>query len=56
MDDSVEAMLQGTLPQVVRMCDWMRDDMPAALVEAIDVTELQPPFPTFDRFEQQPTA
>ena len=56
IDDSVEAMLQGTLAQVVRMCDWMRDDMPAARVEAIDVTELQPPFPTFDRFEQQPTA
>ena len=55
-DDSVEAMLQGPLPQVIRMCDWMRDDMPAALVEAIDVTELAPPLPTFDRFEQQPTA
>ena len=56
MDDSVEAMLQGPRRQVTRMCDWMRDEMPAALVEAIDVTELQPPFPTFDRFEQQPTA
>ena len=56
MDDSVEAMLQGTLRQVVRMCDWMRDDMPAALVEEIEVTELQPPFARFDRFEQQPTA
>jgi acylphosphatase len=33
MDDSVEAMLQGTPRQLARMCDWMRDDMPAALVE-----------------------
>jgi acylphosphatase len=56
MDDSVEAMLQGTPRQVVRMCEWMRDDMPAALVEEIDVTEVQPPFPRFDRFEQRPTV
>ena len=56
MDDSVEAMLQGTLRQVTQMCDWMRDDMPAALVEDMDVTEVTPPFPSFDRFEQRPTA
>ncbi len=56
MDDSVEAMLQGTRPQLIRMCDWMRDDMPAALVEHMDVTEVPPPFPRFDRFEQQPTV
>jgi len=56
MDDSVEAMLQGTPQQLARMCDWMRDDMPAALVEEMDVTEVPPPFPRFDRFEQQPTV
>jgi acylphosphatase len=56
MDDSVEAMLQGTRHQLMQMCDWMRDDMPAALVEQMDVTDVPPPFPRFDRFEQQPTA
>jgi acylphosphatase len=54
MDDSVEAMLQGTPEQVKRMCDWM-NDMPAALVEAMEVTEMPPPYPKFDRFEQRPT-
>jgi acylphosphatase len=56
MDDSVEAMLQGTPQQLAQMCDWMRDDMPAALVEGMDVVEVQPPFPRFDRFEQRATA
>lgn len=56
MDDSVEAMLQGTPRQLARMCDWMRDGMTAALVEDMDITEVPPPFPRFDRFEQQPTA
>jgi acylphosphatase len=56
MDDSVEALLQGSRPQVTQMCDWMRDGMPAALVEDMDITQMPPPFPRFDRFEQQPTA
>jgi acylphosphatase len=55
MDDSVEAMLQGTPAQLDRMCDWMRDDMPAALVEHMDVSAVAAPFPRFDRFEQRPT-
>jgi acylphosphatase len=56
MDDSVEAMLQGTPRQLTLMCDWMRDDMPGALVEDMDVTEVAPPFARFDRFEQRPTV
>jgi acylphosphatase len=56
MDDSVEALQQGPAAQVARMCDWMRDEMPAALVEKMDVSEVPPPFPRFDRFEQRPTA
>ena len=55
MDDSVEALLQGTPRQLERMCDWMRDEMPAALVERMDVNEVAPPFARFDRFEQRPT-
>ncbi len=56
MDDSVEAMLQGSPRQLEAMCGWMRDDMPAALVDAMDVTDVPPPFPRFDRFEQRPTV
>ena len=55
LDDSVEAMLQGTPRQLAQMCRWMRDDMPAALVDALDVTPVPPPFPRFDRFEQRPS-
>jgi acylphosphatase len=56
MDDSVEAMLQGTPRQLAQMCDWMREDMPAALVEEMAFVEVPPPFPRFDRFEQRPTV
>ena len=56
MDDSVEAMLQGPPEQVSRMCRWMREDMPAALVEHMDITEVPAPFPRFEGFEQRPTA
>ena len=56
MDDSVEAMLQGTPRQLAQMCEWMREDIPAALVEDMDVVEVPPPFPRFDRFEQRPTV
>ncbi|MEW6704755.1 MAG: acylphosphatase [Pseudomonadota bacterium] len=56
MDDSVEAMLQGTPQQLARMCEWMRDEMPAALVERMDVTEVPPPFARLDGFEQRPTV
>lgn len=55
MDDSVEAMLQGAPAQLDRLCAWMRDDVPAALVTDMEITEIAPPFPRFDRFEQRPT-
>jgi len=38
------------------MCDWMRDDVPAALVEDMEVTEVPPPFPRFERFKHRPTV
>jgi acylphosphatase len=55
MDESVELMLQGSKAQLSKMCDWLRDGMPAAIVDRLDVTELQPPFPRFDRFDRLPT-
>lgn len=55
MDGSVEAMLQGAPAHLDRMCEWMRDDVPSALVDDMEITVIAPPFTRFDRFEQRPT-
>ena len=55
MDESVEVMLQGSSEQLAQMCGWLRDGMPAAIVDKLDVTELPPPFPRFDHFDRLPT-
>jgi acylphosphatase len=55
MDDSVEALLQGTREQLDEMCEWMSDGMPAALVERLDVTPVAPPFVHHSTFERLPT-
>jgi acylphosphatase len=55
MDESVEAMLQGTPRQLDQMCEWMRE-VPSALVEDMEVIEVEPPFARFDSFEQRGTA
>jgi acylphosphatase len=55
MDDSVEALLQGPPQALEAMCAWMRDGMPAALVDEIMVTEVPPPFAHFDQFDRLPT-
>ncbi|WP_019450422.1 acylphosphatase [Cupriavidus sp. BIS7] len=55
LDDSVEALLQGSPAQLADMCAWLSEGMSAALVEGLDVTEVQPPFGRFDAFERLPT-
>ncbi|KWR91255.1 acylphosphatase [Cupriavidus sp. IDO] len=55
MDESVELMLQGSPAQLAEMCAWLSDGMPAALVERIEVTDVQPPFARFHSFERLPT-
>jgi len=55
MDDSVEALLQGTAEQLDAMCEWMREGMPAALVERLDVKPVAPPFARHSSFERLPT-
>lgn len=55
MDESVEAMLQGSPAVLAEMYDWMRDGYLPALVDDIQVTEVEPPFPRFDCFELLPT-
>ena len=55
MDDSVEAMLQGSPEQLADMCAWLRDGMPAALVDDLEVAVLPAPFHRIDTFERLPT-
>ena len=55
MDDSVEALLQGSPRQLADMCSWLRDGMTWALVDELEDTPMQPPIPRFDRFERLPT-
>jgi acylphosphatase len=55
MDDSVEAMLQGSPEQLAHMCSWLRDGMPAARVDELEVTPVPLPFPSFDDFVRLPT-
>jgi acylphosphatase len=37
------------------MYDWLSEGMSAALVDELEVTEVQPPFARFDNFERLPT-
>ncbi|MGF6923193.1 acylphosphatase [Paraburkholderia sp. 40] len=55
MDGSVEVMLQGSPEQLANMCMWLSEGMSAALVDELEVTEVQPPFARFDQFERLPT-
>ncbi|MGH8821448.1 MAG: acylphosphatase [Rhodoferax sp.] len=55
MDGSVEVMLQGSPEQLADMCSWLRDGIPAARVDALEVTEMQPPPARFDHFDRLPT-
>lgn len=54
-DGSVEVMLQGSPEQLASMCTWLGEGMSAALVDELEVVELQPPFVCFDHFERLPT-
>ena len=55
IDDSDEAMLQGSPQQLAHICSWLRDGVPAALVDQLEVTPVPPPFPRFDDFVRLPT-
>lgn len=56
MDESVEALLQGPPAMLDAMCEWMADEVPAALVESMEVSDVAPPFVRYEGFEQRPTA
>ena len=55
MDDSVELTLQGPPHRLADLCAWLREGDHPALIESMEVSEVPPPFPRFDRFERLPT-
>ena len=55
VDGSVELMLQGSKEQLADMCRWLGDGIPAAHVEKLEVSEVPPPSPRFNRFDRLPT-
>ena len=54
-DGSVEVLLQGSPEQLADMCEWLREGISAALVDKLEVTEVQRPLPHFNQFERLPT-
>ncbi|CAN7565060.1 acylphosphatase [Variovorax sp. LjRoot290] len=54
-DGSVEAMLQGSRRELDAMCNWLRDGVPGAWVDALELTQVPPPFDRLDRFERLPS-
>jgi len=55
LDGSVEITLQGSRQQLEAMCGRLRDEVPGARVDTLDITEVQPPFPRLNRFERLAT-
>ncbi|TBR72113.1 MAG: acylphosphatase [Burkholderiaceae bacterium] len=55
LDGSVELMLQGSRERLAYMCSWLRDGISAAVVDELEVMQVQPPLPRFDHFERLPT-
>ena len=55
MDWSVELMLRGSPEQLADMCRWLRDGISAAVVDKLEVTEVQPPSPGFEHFDRLPS-
>ena len=53
-DGSVEVMVQGSPRQITDFCDWLRDGVPAARVDDVQVTMAESPVSRFDDF--RPTA
>src|SRR6202051_4360764 len=56
MDGSVEGMLQGSPGEVSDLCAWLSEGMSAALVDELEVTEVQAQFSRFDHFERLATV
>ncbi len=54
-DGSVEALLQGPPASLDRMCEWLRDEVPGARVDALDVRPETAAIELLNGFERRPT-
>ena len=55
VDGSVDVMLQGSPEQLADMCNWLRDGISTAVDDKLEVTQVPPPSPGFERFDRLPT-
>ena len=55
-DGSVEALLQGEAAAVARLVEWARRGPPAARVDELHDSELEPREGEYARFEERPSA
>ena len=54
-DGSVEVMVQGSPEQLAEMCAWLRNGVPSAVVDTLEVNALRSPVDRLDQFERLPT-
>jgi acylphosphatase len=55
-DGSVEIMVQGTPEQLSEICGWLRNGVPSAVVDSLEVNSLRSPVDRLDEFERLPTV
>jgi len=55
-DGTVEAVLQGPPAVLDAMCEWLRQHVPGARVDALDVEILPRPCRNLDSFERRPSV
>ncbi|MDM0074439.1 acylphosphatase [Variovorax sp. J2P1-59] len=55
-DGSVEVMVQGSPEQLAEMCAWLRNGVPSAVVDSLEVNSLRSPVDRLDQFERLPTV
>lgn len=56
LDGSVEALLHGPPDRLEALLQWLRQGVPAARVDTIEVAGLDTPDPPPSGFERRPTA
>lgn len=56
LDGSVEAVIQGPPATLDLMCEWLRNGVPGARVDALQVQPLARPCRNLGSFERRPTA
>ncbi|MDM0104228.1 acylphosphatase [Variovorax sp. J22R24] len=55
-DGSVEVMVQGSPEQLAEMCAWLRNGVPSAVVDSLEVNSLRSPVERVGQFDRLPTV